>query len=168
MLEKNKVTSEKETVILKRQSQEIQKGIHHFPLKLYDKMTAKISLEATRELAFCASCSLLSKTKWICVSLLSHCCNFHSVSPLHLDRIWTLTICFLFFTLFPARITDSLLLRIFLAFKAVIFFFLLFSPSRHHCYLERIWFNFHFKHEMSELAHNVFQLVEKRDGLKKK
>lgn len=167
MLKRNKVSSEKETVILKRQSQEIQKGIHHFPLKLYDKMTARISLEATCELAFCASCSLPSKTKWICVSLLSHCCNFHSVSPLHLDRIWTVTICFLFFTLFPARITDSLLLCIFSAFQAGIFF-PSFSPSHHHCYLERIWFNFHFKHEMFELAHNVSQLAEELVFKKKK
>lgn len=117
------------SVILKRQSQEIQKGIHHFPLKLYDKMTAKISLEATHELAFCASCSLPSKTKWICVSLLSHCCNFHSISPLHLDRIWTVTICFLFLTLFPARITDSLLLCIFSASEAEGFFFPFFFPQ---------------------------------------
>lgn len=153
------------SVILKRQSQEVQKGIHHFLLKLYDKMTAKISLEATRELSFCASCSLPSKTKWICVSLLSHCCNFHSVSPLHLDRIWTVTICFLFFTFSLARITDSLLLCIFSAFESVFSFFPSFSFSHHHCYLERIWFNFHFKCEMFELAHNVSQLAEERAGL---
>lgn len=123
-------------------------------------MTAKISLEATRELAFCASCSLPSKTKWICVSLLSHCCNFHSVSPLHLDRIWTVTICFLFFSLFPARITDSLFTLYFSAFQAVIFS-PLFPLSHHHCYLERIRFNFHFKCEMFELAHNVSQWRKK-------
>lgn len=130
-------------------------------------MTAKISLEATRELAFCASCSLPSKTKWICVSLLSHCCNFHSVSPLHLDRIWTVTICFLFFSLFPARITDSLLLCISQLFRQW-FFFPLFPPSPYHCYLERICFNFHFKCEMFELAHNVSQLGEERTGLLKR